>query len=129
MHSLFNRKHTDEFIARINSLGDGSQAHWGKMNVAQMLTHCQKPFLIALGELKPKSNPIIRFLFGRVAKKQLIQDPEFKRNLPTFTEARIADRRVFEDERRKLIQLIEEFQRKGPAGLTKDRHPFFGEMS
>jgi hypothetical protein len=99
------------------------------MNVEQMLAHCQVALRTALGDMTPRSNALIRFLFGRVAKKQLHRDPEFRRNLPTFVEARIVDRRVFEEERKRLIFLIEQFQQGGPAGLTADRHPFYGRMS
>lgn len=129
MKSLFNKENSEEFISRIYKLSAGSQANWGKMNVSQMLHHCQKPLEIATGDLTPKTNRIIKFLFGKSAKKQLIRDPEFKRNLPTFPEAKIADRRVFETEKTRLISLIENFQAKGPAGLTKKPHPFFGELS
>ena len=129
MHSLFNKQHCQEFIARINSLNDRTQPQWGKMDVAQMLTHCQKPIEIALGDLRPKINPIVKYLFGRPAKKQLIRDPEFKRNLPTFSEAKISGRRVFDQERKRLIGLIEKFQQGGPSALVKDPHPFFGDMS
>ena len=129
MQSLFNKDHCEEFISRINSLNGQTQPQWGKMKVAQMLTHCQMPIRVALGDLKPKINPVVRFLFGRAAKRQLVQDHEFKKNTPTFSEAKISDDRVFDDERKKLIHLIEEFQGAGPKGLTKDPHPFFGEMT
>lgn len=128
MKSLFNKQDADEFISRINSLKPDTVALWGKMDVAQMLTHCQKPLEIASGALKPKTNRVIKFLFGKKAKAQLINEPEFKKNLPTFNEAKIVDKRVFETEKGKLIKLIQEFQSKGEAGLTKDPHPFFGEL-
>jgi hypothetical protein len=129
MRSLFNKDHSIEFISRINTLNHQTQPQWGKMDVAQMLAHCQRPISIASGELVPKINPIVKFLFGKTAKKQLVNDPEFKRNLPTFSEAKIVDRRVFESERKKLIGMIEDFQKKGPSGLTKNAHPFFGDMT
>lgn len=129
MRSIFDRDHANEFVNRINSLNHQTQAQWGKMNVAQMLAHCQVPLKIASGELVPKVNPIVKFLFGKSAKRQLVNDPEFKRNLPTMNEAKISDERIFEQERSKLIALLENFQSKGPSGLTKNAHPFFGEMS
>lgn len=129
MKSIFNKDHHMEFIARINTLNSQTQPQWGKMNVAQMLAHCQMPVKVASGELIPKINPIVRFLFGRTAKKQLINDPEFKRHLPTFSEAKITDQRVFEQERTRLIKALDELHRKGPAGLTKNAHPFFGKMT
>jgi hypothetical protein len=129
MKSIFNKDNSQEFISRINNLNSQTQPQWGKMNVAQMLAHCQMPIKTASGELVPKVNPIIKFLFGKAAKKQLVNDPEFKKNLPTFSEAKIVDPRIFEQERTKLIKIIEEFHAKGPEGLTKNAHPFFGQMS
>ncbi len=129
MRSIFNKEHVEEFIGRINNLNNQTQPQWGKMNVAQMLAHCQMPVKIASGELIPHINWIIKFLFGKNARKQLLNDPDFKRNLPTFAEGKIVDKKVFELEREKLIKSLEEFQRKGPSALTKNPHPFFGKMS
>jgi Protein of unknown function (DUF1569) len=129
MKSLFTKETSQEFISRINKLSNQTPAQWGKMNVAQMLTHTQKALQVASGELVPKPNAIIKFLFGKSAKKQLMNNPEFKKNLPTFSEAKIVDQRIFDTEKQKLITLIENFQAKGVEGLTKDDHPFFGKMS
>ncbi len=129
MRSIFDKAYCEEFVARINSLNHQTQAQWGKMNVAQMLAHCQVPLKIASGEMVPKVNPIVKFLFSKNAKRQLINDPEFKRNLPTMNEAKVVDQPAFEQERSKLIAMIQDFQSKGPAGLTKSAHPFFGDMT
>ncbi|MDP3556162.1 MAG: DUF1569 domain-containing protein [Bacteroidota bacterium] len=129
MESLFKQEVAQKYINRINNLSNRSASQWGKMNVGQMLTHCQKPILIATGDLIPTVNPLLKFLFGKSAKKQAVGDKEFKKNLPTFKEAIIVDQRVFDSEKNKLISLIETYQQKGEAGLTKNSHPFFGEMS
>jgi hypothetical protein len=129
LKSIFNKEHSEQFINRINSLNHQTQPQWGKMNVAQMLAHCQQSIRMASGDLKPTSAPVAKFLFGRLAKKHMLNEPELKRNTPTFREGKIAGKRDFETERTKLINIIETFQQKGPAGLTKDPHPFFGEMS
>jgi len=129
LRSLFNKDHSKEFISRINSLNHQTRPQWGKMDVAQMLAHCQAPLRIASGELKPRVNPVVKFLFGKRAKKDLVNDPEFKRDLPTLSEAKISNKREFEQERKKLVLEIESFQERGPAGLTAEPHPFFGDMS
>lgn len=129
MKSLFNKQDADEFIARINKLTASSPALWGKMNVAQMLNHCQKPLEIASGALKPKINKIVKWLFGARAKKKLVGGEPFQKNLPTFPEAKIVDQKVFEAEKEKLISLIRQFQENGVKGLTKDPHPFFGDLT
>jgi hypothetical protein len=129
MKSLFNQKDAGEFIARINQLTPASQPLWGKMNVAQMLAHCEVPLRVAHGELKPKVSPLIRFLFGGMAKKSLLSGKPFKKNSPTMSEAKIADDRIFETEKQKLIQRINEFPKRGANGITKEDHPFFGKLS
>ncbi len=129
MNNFFKEDHTNEFINRINKLTHTSKAEWGKMNVSQMLKHAQVPLEVASGNIVPKVNPIIKFLFGKVAKKQLLSDQGFKKNLPTFKEGLIADQRDFEKEKEQLIKLIKNFQQKGEAGITKKPHPFFGELT
>lgn len=127
--NLFEIETVNHYIGRINSLNHTSAAQWGKMNVAQMLLHCQKPFLIANGTLFIKPNKIIKFLFGKRAKKQLLSGEPFKKNLPTFPEAIISDKREFEKEKKALIETIQAFHKNGEAGLSKNEHPFFGEMT
>ncbi|MGZ4043297.1 MAG: DUF1569 domain-containing protein [Bacteroidia bacterium] len=129
MKSLFNKQDAQEFINRINKLTAGTPALWGKMNVAQMLHHCQKSLEIASGALKPKINKIIKLLFGKRAKTQLVGGQPFKKNLPTFQEAKIVDQKVFDTEKERLIKLIEQFQKNGKEGLTADPHPFFGDLT
>ncbi|MEO6302229.1 MAG: DUF1569 domain-containing protein [Bacteroidia bacterium] len=129
MESLFKTDTAQKMISRINNLTPQSQAQWGKMNVGQMLTHCQKPMEIASGTLVPKVNPIIKLLFGKSARKSILKDPQFKKNIPTFAEAKIVDQRIFETEKKKLIEYVESFQKNGPQGITKSAHPFFGAMT
>ena len=40
MESLFDETVTQEIIERINKLSPDSQRKWGKMNVSQMIAHC-----------------------------------------------------------------------------------------
>ena len=48
MTSIFEDKAHKDIISRIHSLEENSQPHWGKMNVSQMLHHCQAPLNIML---------------------------------------------------------------------------------
>ncbi len=38
--NIFTREVTDDIIRRINKLSVTTNPQWGKMNVAQMLAHC-----------------------------------------------------------------------------------------
>jgi hypothetical protein len=129
MESLFDKNTVQKFVERINQLSPETNALWGKMRVEQMLWHCQKPFEIASGALRPKVNPLLKLIFGKSAKKGMTGDIPVKKNLPTFKEAKAINAVVFEKEKKNLITLIENFQQKGVEGLTKKPHPFFGNMS
>lgn len=128
MSSLFNASDTQQIIARINKLTTNSQPLWGKMNVTQMLEHCEPPLKVAFGDLKLKRG-LIGILFGGMAKKQLMGEKPFRRNLPTAPQFLVKDYGDFESEKQKLIGLVEKFQENGPEGLSKDPHPFFGKLT
>jgi hypothetical protein len=49
--------------------------------------------------------------------------------LPTDKNFIIADQRDFEEEKRKLISLVQRFGATGPAGITEKQHPFFGMLT
>lgn len=129
MQSLFNTTDNQKIIDRINSLSNTSQAQWGKMNVAQMLAHNQVPLKVAFGEHKLKRG-LMSILFGKMFKNKLMKDEKpFDRNLPTDKTFIVVDQREFEKEKNALSELIKNFVEKGPNGLTKDPHPFFGELT
>lgn len=67
-------------------------------------------------------------LFGKWAKKQLFTDKPWRRNLPTATEFVVTDQRNFDEEREKLIHLVQRFSAEGYTVISKV-HPFFGKMS
>jgi hypothetical protein len=129
MESLFNTKDNQKVIDRINSLSHTSQSQWGKMDVAQMLAHCQAPLYVAFGEKKLKRG-LMAILFGKMIKNQLMKnDKPFDKNLPTDKTFIVVDKREFEKEKNTLIGLIKRFTEKGPDGLTQEPHPFFGKLT
>jgi Protein of unknown function (DUF1569) len=128
MKSLFNASDNTEIIKRINKLNSKSGSEWGKMNVSQMLAHAQVPLQVAFGEVILKRG-ILGILFGKIAKKKLTGDQNFKKSMPTDKSFVVSDSRNFEEEKDKLIKLVQRFVNEGTAAITKDPHPFFGEMT
>jgi hypothetical protein len=123
--NLFDVSVKQDMISRINSLSPESKAQWGKMNVEQMLAHCQMPLGVATGKHILKRNFFFS-LIGPLFKKQLFNDQPFKRNLPTDKSFIIADPETFEKEKQKLIDMINSFSE---ATLSGEPHPFFGKLS
>ena len=129
MESLFNPADNQKIINRINSVTAQSKAQWGKMDVAQMLAHCQPPLKAAFGELKLKRG-LVSILFGGYFRKKLTKDETpFTQNLPTDNKFKIANPEEVEKEKIKLAALVKRFSELGAEGMTKDAHPFFGKMT
>jgi hypothetical protein len=127
MNNLFEPTAAAEIIARLGKLKPESQAQWGKMNVSQMLAHCQAPFRVYFGDLKLK-RVLAGFLFGRIAKKQMFSDKPWRRNLPTAKEFVVVDTRNFDEEKKNLVNLINRFNQSGDPHTTI-MHSFFGPMT
>ena len=125
MNSLLDTKYNTEIINRINSLKPESKPVWGKMTSAQMMAHCIEGLRGAFGETNLKRT-LMGKLFGKMAKKSIMSDKPFKQGLPTDKSFIIKDERKFEEEKSKLIGYIKRFN---SGSLTKNTHPFFGNMT
>ncbi|MGZ3755128.1 MAG: DUF1569 domain-containing protein [Mucilaginibacter sp.] len=127
MKSVFDPTVNAELIARINQLTPTSNPLWGKMSVGQMLAHCQVLLQVTFGELQLKRG-LMGFLFGKMAKRQILTGEQVKRNMPTFSLARMTDEKDFKAEKQKLIEMVQRFTA-GPGVLSPKPHPFFGPLT
>lgn len=128
MYNLYNKADNDKFIERINKITPDSKPQWGKMNAAEMLYHLRQPILVGFGEVKLKRT-FMGFLFGGIAKKQMLSDKPTKKNLPTDPKFRPAGKHEVEEEKRELIKTVQRIASLGAAGITGDPHPFFGKLT
>jgi len=123
--NLFDPVVKQEIIERINRLTPQSQRQWGKMDVGQMLAHCQMPLGVAVGKHQLKRNFFLS-LIGPLFKKQLYNNKPFKRNLPTDKSFIMTDPKDFEKEKEGLIQMINSFSE---STMSDAPHPFFGKLT
>lgn len=123
--NLFDPTVKAEIISRINRLTPATQRKWGKMDVAQMLAHTQKPLGVAIGAHELKGNILLQ-LFGRFFKDQLYNEKPYRQNLPTDKSFKIADQRDFTREKQTLIEMINNFSEDTLSGAP---HPFFGKLT
>ena len=128
MKSLFDAQVTQEMIDRINRLTPDTQPLWGKMTVGQMLAHMQPPLRVALGEETLKKG-LMGFLFGRMARKQMVNEKPFGKNLPTAPSFIVREQKDFETEKKKIIDLVQRFSREPREKLDTRVHPFFGKLT
>ena len=71
MSTIFNTSDNEFIISRLNQLTSDSKALWGKMNVSQMIVHCQQPLLVSEGKLEVKRT-LLGMVVGKMMKKKFL---------------------------------------------------------
>lgn len=128
MKDFFTDDTLNELTSRINKLTSETTPQWGTMSVGQMLAHCVEPLRSAIGKEK-HPRVFVGRLFGKIAKRSFMKRDSFKRNLPTAKEFKITSHREFEQEKKNLLNIVEQFSKGGPTIVSQHPHPFFGKMT
>jgi hypothetical protein len=129
MKNLYEASTASEVKERIAHLQPDSARQWGTMAPAQALAHCAASLEWAVGDRVP---PRMFFpsLLGRLIKPiALGDDKPMRRNSPTSPDLVIPDQRDLDEERQRLIGLIDRFVANGATGCTTSSHSFFGRMT
>lgn len=128
MPTVHTAEGLQEIVNRIEKLSPQSQPLWGKMNVAQMLCHLQKPLEVPLGRHDlPKS--FMMKLIGPMIRKQLLADKPISKNSPTASTLRITDERDFNKEKQALIGVLKDYTSAAQSGKLPAKHPYWGKLS
>ncbi len=128
MKNIFEPGTLEEIKQRIETLRPDTQRQWGKMEVAQMLAHCSAALEVAAGKKFPPRMFIGRIL-GPFLKSFFFNEKPLKKNTPTDKSFLVIDRRNFEKEKARLLNLIIQFSIGGEAYCTKHPHSFFGKLT
>ena len=130
MNTIFTNEGVAQIRQRIDTLTPDTQRQWGKMDVSQMLAHCQAPLNVGLGRHPlGKYNFFIKFI-GKMVKNSLVKgDKPFGKNAPTDKSFVVADSRKFEEEKAKLVESLESFSNAGRNSQLIGAHPFFGPLT
>jgi hypothetical protein len=127
--NLFDRTAASEIETRLERLRPDTAAQWGRMNVAQAMTHCRLGLEMAVGDLRPPRMLVGR-LFGRLIKRLALGDEKpMRKNTPTVTGMQVADARELDVERQQLRAAIDRLVSVGRAGCTTHPHAFFGPLT
>ncbi len=127
--NLFNEKAAQETIRRINALTPETQPHWGKMNVSEMLAHCNVVYELTYTDKHPKPKGLQKLLVKFFAKKIVVGPKPYKKNLRTAPVFLITDERDFETEKKRLIAHIEKTQKLGSAHFNNKESHAFGALT
>ena len=123
MKSIFEESTYNEIKSRMKNLNEDSKANWGKMNIGQMVWHCQGPLNIILekNDYGMKPSWFAKMFF----KKSLYNDKAWRKGLPTAKFLKTSDTKDFNTEKVELENLIDEtFSHKDKEEWNP--HPAFG---
>lgn len=129
MNNLLNRSDIADILVRIENVSPNAQARWGKMNVNQMLAHCNASLETAMGLTYTKRLGIVGRLFGKLMKTSYFSEKPFPKNGATDKSYIIIGNRNFEEEKARVIKQIIAFSEGGPEKCTKHPQAFFGELT
>lgn len=130
MKNIFQKEIANEIITRINELTPNSKPLWGRMNVSQMLAHCNVTYTYTYQpEQFKKPNFIVRFILKTVVKKYVLSPNPYKHNGKTAPEFIIKEERNFDLEKEKLINNIIKTQELGEKHFDGLENISFGKMS
>ena len=129
MKNAFNQDDVAEFIVRINRLTVDTKPKWGKMNVEQMLAHCNVTYEMVYDNIHPKPNAFKRFMLKLIVKNIVVNDKPYKPNSQTAPEFIIKDARKFELEKQRLIDYLLKTQQLGAKYFDGKESLSFGVLN
>jgi hypothetical protein len=124
--NIFNQQEVNNIANRINKLTPESTPSFGKMNVAQMLAHCNVTYEMVFEPTKhAKPNAFVKFILKSFVKKIVTNEVPYKQNSKTAPQFIIADERNFENEKERLKKYISKTAELGEQHFDgKESHSF-----
>jgi hypothetical protein len=129
MNNIFNKEVCDEFIDRINKLNPNSVGLWGKMNVSQMLAHCNVSYEMVYDNIHLKPNALMKLILKTLVKNKVVDDKPYLRNNRTAPQFIIKGNRNFRFEKDRLIVYIRKTQELGEREFEGKESHSFGKLS
>lgn len=129
MKNTFDKSVSNELIERINHLNANTPPQWGKMNVAQMLAHCNVAYELVYTNKHPKPNAFMRFVIKLFGKSVVTSDTAYKKNITTAPVFLVAKQQDFELEKQRLIDFINQTQSLGSEHFELKESHSFGKLT
>lgn len=129
MQNIFQKEDCNQFVKRINLLTPDTKGLWGKMTVAQMLAHCNVTYEMVYDNIHPKPNGFMKFILKLLAKKTVVGDKSYPRNVGTASQFIIKNDRDFEIEKSRLIAYINKTQELGEKEFEDKESLSFGKLT
>lgn len=129
LSNIYSQAGSQTLINRINQLTPTTTAQWGKMNVSQMLAHCNVSFEMGHNDNFKKSSSFLRFILKNLVKGGLVNEKPLKKNSSTAPEMVIKTDKDFAQEKRMLVSYLNKTVEVGEKYFNGKDHPGFGVMT
>ncbi len=126
---IFSKKVADEIVQRINNLTPSSQPKWGKMNVSQMLAHCNVTYEMLYENKHPAPKGLMKLILKLFIKKAVVSETPYKHNSGTAPAFLITTEKEFATEKARLIAYITRTQQLGGASFNNKESHSFGPLT
>lgn len=127
--NIFELSITNQLINRINQLNPSTQTKWGKMNVAQMLAHCNVTYEMVYENKHKPPGAFLKLILKAFVKKSVVNDVPYKKNSSTAPAFLIADERNFLTEKERLINYLNKTQQLGATHFEGKESISFGTLN
>ncbi|MFT7267997.1 MAG: hypothetical protein ACI905_000196 [Roseivirga sp.] len=129
MKNIFTPEVNQEVIERINRLTTETKPQWGKMNISQMLAHCNITYEMAYENKHSKPKGIMKLILKFFVKGIVVGEKPYKRNSQTAAVFIINTEKDFEVEKERLINYINKTHTLGKAHFEQRASLSFGKLS
>jgi len=129
MKNVFLLSDSEEIIERIGHLSADTSPVWGKMNVGQMLAHCNVTYEMIFETKHAKPNTVARFFLKMFVKNSVVNDIPYSKNGRTGPQFIITEPKVFEEEKKRLIDYIQKTQQLGAGYFEGKESNSFGRLN
>lgn len=127
--NIFRQDVSETIVQRINQLTPDAQPLWGKMDVAQMLGHCNVTYEMVYEDKHRKPNLLMRMILKMMVKPAVTNETPYKHHLRTAPIFKISDARDFEKEKGRLINYIQKTAQLGEAVFDNKASHSFGVLN
>ncbi|MES2836947.1 MAG: DUF1569 domain-containing protein [Bacteroidota bacterium] len=129
MKNVFKKEDATEIINRINKLTANTAQLWGKMNVGQMLAHCNVTYEMVYDNKHAAPSGFTKLMLKLFVKKIVVTDKVYKKSSQTAPAFIIKETKDFEAEKTRLINYITKTQELGESHFDGKESLSFGALN
>jgi hypothetical protein len=127
--NIFTEPVVNQLKARISKLSNETAPQWGKMNVAQMLAHCNVTYELALENIHPPAGAVQKFFIKLFVKSIVTGEKPYAKNSRTAPIFMVASEQDFVTQKARLESYLDKVFTMGEAQFDGKESHAMGKLS